>query len=199
MKSFLTVAIATFLLSGAAKGEQRPGCLKVDKIKVSQRTVQPGGTLNIRVRLQASHCVLQNDYGAGTTATLFVEPRPGFESTVGLLTYSQLEGEAPYLDVSRTHALETTIAVKPGQVANGNYSIPVFLNYQAVDEHGAIRNESLQFALPVAVSSFSKRSFRNEHPNFWENLAIAGAAIVIVALAPVLIVECMVFGNCWTC
>jgi hypothetical protein len=202
MKTWLALTIAGLLLgSGSAMAEDPSGCLKVDKIMAPRRIPKAGGELEIeiRVRLKTSHCVLANDYGAGTTATLALEHPPGLEATSGLITYSGLEGASPYLDAARAHAVETTVTITASNsLAKGQYRIPAALNYEAIDERGQTIHESLAFTIPVKFDG-GRGSYWQEHPDLQKGLTIAGAAILMLVAAPVLILECWIGGNCWTC
>jgi hypothetical protein len=200
MKTLLAIAIAGLLLAAtAANAESQPGCLKVEKIRAQHRTLQPGDTMNVEVRLKTSHCVLMNDYGAGKTATLFVEPQPGFESSVGPLDFLGLEGQMPYLDDSQAHVLQANIELKAGWVPSGEYEIPVFLNYQALDEQGVSKRESLLFTIPVAIVTSYNPPAAGHHRKWQNGFVIAGEVLLVILASPILILQCLLGNDCWTC
>jgi hypothetical protein len=185
----VTIA-APLLVFAAARAEGQYGCLKVETIKTSHRTLQPGGTLKVQVRLKTSHCVLENASAAGTSTVLLVEPRPGFESTTGSIVYSDFEKQLSSLDAPQAHALETTIEVKIGQVQPGAYLIPVFVTYQAADEQGNVSIESSHFTIPVEVKMpWDLRKI----------LITTGEVFVVVLLWPVWILKCTIVGGCSGC
>jgi hypothetical protein len=200
MKSFLALIITVFLLaSGAAMAKEPPGCITAGNITTAYRDVRPGGTLYVQVRVNTPRCALDNAFGAGATTIFFVEPRPGFESTIGPLTFSDFEKRLSSLDAPRAHVVETTVEVKAGQVPSGAYDIPASLDYQAVDQQGNIVHQRLGFTIPVLVyDSLQPPSTKARH-GFQETLKNTGEWILIILVWPVWVVTCLVRGGCSNC
>src|SRR5262245_63166626 len=98
MRMLLAIVVTGLALASSAARADQPGCLKVDKIKASHRYLKPGEMMTVKVRLKPSHCYVAVDSNAATPANFFIEPRPGFESVSGGVSYSHLDRKSTRLN-----------------------------------------------------------------------------------------------------
>jgi len=189
MRMLLAIVVTGLALASSAARADQPGCLKVDKIKASHRYLKPGEMMTVKVRLKPSHCYVAVDSNAATPANFFIEPRPGFESVSGGVSYSHFKDANVHSDVSLAGEVEAEVKLKAVQfVPAGQYDVHAWLSYKAADEQGRVRDETVSFTIPVSIAKPTDISYWDEHQKLRDTLVTTGELLLGIAFLPVVIV-----------
>jgi hypothetical protein len=155
----------------AAAGDQQ-SCLKLKNIHASNDALQPGATYEVNLEFEpaSSDCGVPLEI-AGQAVAYPISLKPDAPS--GL--QARWTGRSYHkLDIARGVAAQLTLILGVTalpQMAPGEYSIPVVVNYGAVDSHDVVSPQQITVQVPVTVVAPGAKI--NRQPNairWWEPL-----------------------------
>lgn len=184
--SLLTAVLAP----KAALADEQGGCLELKETWSDYNALVKGTTTDVHLKFRSHGCHLAANVPL-STLSLSTQTQTDFVVKMLSNTYRKVKKseKSPTEHVADEMKLVVSVNMA-GDLAPGNYTVPVVLGYQAIDDQGSLVQKSTTLAIPVkVVGSIQQRHFQEE-PDPWKGLKIAGwVAVAVVALPAIVVLE----------
>lgn len=195
-----------FSVAQAAPGvsteiQSRPAtepCLKVKKISTGTAAVPAGQWINVSLRLESASCKIAYQLGErhSSAVGLYLAPTSPFRLAEGSTTYRKLHRKDGSAGLSGTaQKIDYELVIKaPPDVPVGKQTMDATVRYQVLNSNGDFESREQSIAIPLEVVPAGTHMHESGAEKFKEAAKIAGFAVLILVLSPLLFVMAIVNG-----
>lgn len=187
----LALSLLTAVLAPkAALADEQGGCLELKETWSDYNAAVKGTTTDVHLKFRSHGCHLAVNVPL-STLSLSTQTQTDFVVKMLSNTYRKVKKSEKSPTGHMADEMKLVVSVNmAGDLAPGNYTVPVVLDYQAIDDQGSLVQKSTTLVIPVkVVGSIQQRHFQEE-PDPWKGLKIAGwVAVAVVALPAIVVLE----------
>ena len=192
----LSFLLLIALACGAAQAQQAP-CLELRKVTITNHVLHRQGETEAKLKFKTRNCyVVQGQEQPSAT----FESKPDLDVAVNSIGFRDFDQTSVGTSAvkARELSLSLRLAASPA-LPTGEHNLRAMLNYRVARADGTITPETLAFDIPFKVAPAKLPDLNKEPSAFVKGLEIAGIVVIAIPVYVILLVSCLVSGQCGSC
>jgi hypothetical protein len=195
MKFSFVLLIA--LACGVAQAQQPAPCLELRKVTIAHHVLHRQGQTEAKLKFRARNCyVVQSQEQPSAT----FESKPDLDVAVNSIGFRDFDQTSVGTSgvKARELSLSLRLAASPA-LPTGEHNLRAMLSYRAARADGTITAETLAFDIPFKVAPAKLPDLNKEPSAFVSWLQGVGWAVVVIPVYLVMLIPCLITGDCPSC